>query len=178
MLQIPSELKPGAVEPALRRAAHRHDVSVHGVAHIGQHLHDSKPGEDALSFSICAPELYTALLGADIRISAFLPCRVAAYTDQGRTVLATVSPLEFCRLLNRPDLAALAAPLEDLLRALMEESARAVPAVAQAAGAHRGGLGATEEQMSTRGALPQRIDKHGTKVEELAGTGEHDAQGG
>ena len=52
------------------------------------------------------------------------------------------------------------------------------PVVAQTAGVHSGGLGATEEQMSTRGALPQRIDKHGTKVEELAGTGTHDAQGG
>jgi hypothetical protein len=130
MLQFPSELTPDAVEPALRRAAHRHDVSIQSVAHVGRHLHDSKPEEDALSFSICAPELYTALLAADIRISAFLPCRIAAFTQQSRTVLATVSPLEFCRLLNRPDLARLAAPLEDLLRALIEESAKPAPASA------------------------------------------------
>jgi 3-isopropylmalate dehydrogenase len=37
---------------------------------------------------------------------------------------------------------------------------------------------ATEEQINMRAALPQRIDTHGTKVEELAGTGRHDAQGG
>ena len=29
-----------------------------------------------------------------------------------------------------------------------------------------------------RAALPQRIDCHGTKVEELAGVGVHDSQGG
>ncbi len=40
------------------------------------------------------------------------------------------------------------------------------------------GIGATEEQMSTRGAIPQRIDKRGTKVEDMAGTGEHDSSGG
>lgn len=38
--------------------------------------------------------------------------------------------------------------------------------------------GAMEGQMSTRGQIPQRIDKIGTKVEELAGTGEHDSPGG
>jgi 3-isopropylmalate dehydrogenase len=36
----------------------------------------------------------------------------------------------------------------------------------------------TEEQVSMRAALPQRIDAHGSKIEELAGTGVHDAKGG
>ena len=38
--------------------------------------------------------------------------------------------------------------------------------------------GAMEEQMSQRGQLPQRIDAKGTKIEDLAGTGRHDAPGG
>ena len=40
------------------------------------------------------------------------------------------------------------------------------------------GIGATEELMSVRGAIPQRIDKKGTKIEDMAGTGEHDGSGG
>jgi 3-isopropylmalate dehydrogenase len=36
----------------------------------------------------------------------------------------------------------------------------------------------TEEQVSMRSALAQRIDRHGSKIEELAGTGVHDAKGG
>ncbi len=40
------------------------------------------------------------------------------------------------------------------------------------------GIGATEDQMDIRGALAQRIDKKGTKIEDLAGTGEHDSSGG
>ena len=47
-----------------------------------------------------------------------------------------------------------------------------------AAGKHRSGLGATEEQMNVRGSIPQRIDCRGTKLEDVAGTGEHDSQGG
>ncbi len=36
----------------------------------------------------------------------------------------------------------------------------------------------TEEQVSMRSAVPQRIDRHGSKIEELAGTGVHDSKGG
>lgn len=40
------------------------------------------------------------------------------------------------------------------------------------------GIGATEDQMDARATIPQRIDRLGTKVEDLAGTGEHDSPGG
>jgi hypothetical protein len=32
--------------------------------------------------------------------------------------------------------------------------------------------------MDSRGTIPQRIDSKGTKVEDLAGTGQHDSPGG
>ena len=40
------------------------------------------------------------------------------------------------------------------------------------------GIGATEEQMDIRDTVPQRIDRKGTKIEDLAGTGQHDSSGG
>jgi uncharacterized protein (DUF302 family) len=179
MLQVVSEYALPAVEAALRRAALAEQASVLSVMHTGQHLRESASAEDAFVYCLCVPELYGALLAADIRMSAFLPCRVAAYTQAGRLVLEAMSPLDFCRLLNRPDLAPLAAPLEDLLRRVMQGAAEPRAAAASAgAGGQRGSLGATEEQMNARGAIPQRIDCKGTKVEDLGGTGEHDAQGG
>ena len=39
-------------------------------------------------------------------------------------------------------------------------------------------LGATEDQMDTHMVVPQRIDRWGTKVEDLAGDGRHDSAGG
>ena len=39
-------------------------------------------------------------------------------------------------------------------------------------------IGATEDQIDMRNTLPQRIDKKGTKIEDEAGTGEHDSSGG
>ena len=38
-------------------------------------------------------------------------------------------------------------------------------------------IGATEDQVST-GTVPERINKHGDKVEDMAGTGQHDSLGG
>ena len=40
------------------------------------------------------------------------------------------------------------------------------------------GIGATEDQVDMRDTIPQRIDRFGTKVEDLAGTGVHDDFGG
>lgn len=40
------------------------------------------------------------------------------------------------------------------------------------------GIGATEMEMDSKDTVPQRIDKIGTKVEDLAGTGEQDSPGG
>jgi len=39
-------------------------------------------------------------------------------------------------------------------------------------------IGATEDQMDMRDTVPQRIDRRGSKVEDEAGTGEHDSYGG
>ena len=40
------------------------------------------------------------------------------------------------------------------------------------------GIGTTENQMDSRDTIPQRIDRKGTKIEDLAGTGQHDSPGG
>ena len=177
MLQVTSDHPLGSIEAAVRRAANLNGASVLTVSHVGQHL--PAGSDDAIVFGICSPEIYGALLGADIRMSVFLPCRIAAYTQEGRVTLASSTPLEFCRLLNRPDLAPLASPLEVLLLRIMEQASQPSTAAAQAvAGVHRGSLGATEDQMNVRGSVPQRIDCRGTKVEDMAGTGDHDSQGG
>ena len=36
----------------------------------------------------------------------------------------------------------------------------------------------TEDQVDMKDTVPQRIDQKGTKVEDKAGTGEHDSEGG
>jgi hypothetical protein len=92
--------------------------------------------------------------------------------------LETISPKHFCRHLNRPDLNRLAAPLETMLRELMEDAAKAASAHTHRPHLKDESLGAREGQISMRGSIPQRIDCHGTKIEDLAGTGKIDSPGG
>jgi hypothetical protein len=39
-------------------------------------------------------------------------------------------------------------------------------------------IGATEDQIDMKDTIPQRIDRYGHKIEDEAGTGEHDSAGG
>lgn len=117
------------------------------------------------------------LLAADARFAALLPCRIAAFAAGDGIKLAAVSPVRFASGFERVDLQALAASAESMLNDILDQAAR--PLTQAAAGGHaESGLGATEDQMNMRGAVPQRIDSRGSKVEELAGTGEQDSRGG
>jgi uncharacterized protein (DUF302 family) len=178
MVQVHSAHRLDQIEIALRMAAERHGGSILAVTHIGQLLHrDPALGEmDAISFTVCFPELYSLLLNAEVRFAAFLPSRIAACAKGAGAILETVSLREVCRVLHRPDLEAQAAALEQTLRTVMDEAAEPHSHLLKAGGAgeHR----PTEDQVNMRAALPQRIDCRGSKIEELAGTGAHDAQGG
>ncbi len=181
MLQFKTVHRLDEVENVLRRVLQRRGATVHSVAHVG-HVFEERgrqPAEDAYVYTVCQANLYAALMAGDIRFAAFLPWRIAAWTQGGAVALEAMSPRECCHLLNRPDLEQPAARLEALLRDAMEEASRPLPAAAQAGrGAVLSGIGATEGQVSIRGPVPQRIDCHGTKIEEIAGTGQHDSAGG
>jgi uncharacterized protein (DUF302 family) len=172
MLQIHATQRLNQIEIGLRMAAERHGGSVLAVSHVGHLLRPEHglEGADAVVFTLCFSGLYAALLRSDIRFAAFLPSRIAVCAKGGGVFLETISPREYCRLLHRPEVEPLADSLEDTLRLVMEETAHP----RHGADEHR----ATEDQINMRAALPQRIDCHGTKVEEMAGTGVHDSQGG
>jgi hypothetical protein len=167
VLERNSPLKMSDVELALRRSVRRRRASIAAVEPVGS----------ATVFTILQPELYGMLLSSDARFAALLPCRVAAFPTDDGVKLAAVSPAAFARGLQRPELQGLAASAEGMLNEILDQAAR--PLTQAAAGGHaESGLGATEDQMNMRGAVPQRIDSRGSKVEELAGTGEQDSRGG
>jgi Domain of unknown function DUF302 len=163
MLHFHSAHRLDQIEAALRRAAERYRGSLVATGLVGE----------AVGFTVCLSDLSAPLLRADIRFSTFLPCRISAWAQGDGVILESISPRDYCRLLHRPELEPLLEPLEETLRLVLDEAAHGHHASATA----REHL-ATEEQVNMRAALPQRVDCHGTKVEELGGTGVHDAQGG
>lgn len=168
ILERVSSLLLSEIEPALRRAARRRRASVSAVESLGP----------AIVFSLSLPESYSELLAADIRFAAFLPLRIAAYEQGGGLTLLAASPVAFARGLDRPELEPLAASLEGLLNSLLDEVKRPSVLTARTGGHAESALGATEDQMNMRGTVPQRIDRLGSKVEEIAGTGQQDSPGG
>jgi uncharacterized protein (DUF302 family) len=181
MLQIRSTVSFDEIELVLKTSAQRHSSTVLVVSHLGQsHQEGGAAGSgDAFVFTLCHSKLYTALLAADIRFAGFLPCRVAAWPDGGGVMLEAMTPSEYCRILGRPDLEPLAAPLEKALRNILEDASGPLAVSArERPGARPSTWAATEDQVNMRAALPQRVDCRGTKVEEEGGTGAHDAPGG
>jgi uncharacterized protein (DUF302 family) len=176
MLQIHTTQGLEQVEVGLRKAAERHGGMVLAVSHVGQLLQTEQDlkGTDALACALCFPSLYAPLLRSDIRFAAFLPSRVAICAVGSGTFLAAIPPRDYCHLLHRPEAEPLAASLEDTLLLVMQEAAHGA---AHEASLHDKHL-STEDQVNMRATVPQRIDCMGTKVEELAGTGAPDAQGG
>ena len=172
MLQIRSAHNLHSTRIALCEAVERHGGSVLAAGHMN-HLLGAQAGTDAVTLTLCFSALYAPLLNASVRFAAFLPARVAVCSRPDGVFVEAVSPREWCRLLHRPDAETAAAALEQKLLAVMEEAAQIH---------HRGlpadEVRATEDQVNMRAALPHRIDCHGSKVEELAGTGVLDTQGG
>ena len=168
VLERISPLRLKDVELVLRRAVWRRRATVSAV----------EPAGKATVYSILQPDLYAKLLAAEVRFAAFLPCRIAAYEQEGVTRLAALSPVEFARTFHRPDLDGLTAAVESLLHEVLSDATRPIAAAAGTGGHAESALGATEDQMNMQGTVPQRIDSRGSKIEEMAGTGEHDSQGG
>jgi hypothetical protein len=152
VLERITRLKPEDVETALRRALRRRRGSLAGV----------EPAGAATVFTIVQPDLYS----------------IAAFEESGSIRLAAVSPVEFARAFHRPELDAPAAAAENFLNEILDEAARPLTLAAGSGGHAESGIGATEDQMNMRGTVGQRIDNRGSKVEELAGTGEQDSRGG
>ncbi len=168
ILERVSTLLLSEMEPALRRAARRRRASISAVELLGP----------ATVYSLSLPDSYSELLAADIRSAAFLPLRICAYEQENSVTLLAASPVALANILGNAQLQPVAAALETLLNALMDEVRRPMVMTARSGGHAESALGATEDQMNMRGTVPQRIDRLGSKVEEMAGTGEQDSPGG
>jgi len=179
MIQVQSTNRLEEMEAALCRAAQRRGAHLVSVIPFAALLgEEAGHARDALSFAVCHAELFAALLAADLRFAAWLPWRIAAVRTGEQVALEALPPRHVCDYLGRPDLEPLAVRLETLLEGLMREAAQATSAAPSPGRSPDAGLGAHESQMSARRPIPPRIDDHGTKIEDMAGTGKIDAPGG
>jgi hypothetical protein len=108
--------------------------------------------------------------------------RVIIKDDAGVTFMEIPLTVATVSVIAAPVLAAVGAIAAALsnFRVVVERAERgAGPARPSTSAAHAGsGFGASEEQVNMKDTVAQRIDRKGTKIEDLGGAGEHDAKGG
>ena len=69
---------------------------------------------DCRVFEVCNPAQAAKLLSSDMRLNMALPCRISVYTDQGRTHIGLIRPVQMLAgLSDDPALAQVAREVED-----------------------------------------------------------------
>lgn len=107
----------------LPEVAQKHQFGVLGTHNLKQKM-ESKGVEFAREcrvFEVCNPKQAQAVLTRSIEISTALPCRIAVYEEDGRTVLATIKPTALLNMFDTPDAAAVAQSVEQTMTQIMDE---------------------------------------------------------
>ncbi|EDP75258.1 DUF302 domain-containing protein [Hydrogenivirga sp. 128-5-R1-1] len=73
---------------------------------------------------ICQPKAASEVLSRNPYISTAMPCRVAIFEENGKTVLSTIAPTQMIEMYNEPELKGVAEEIERLVKEIMEESAK------------------------------------------------------
>ncbi len=106
--------------------------------------------------------------------------RIIIKDEQGHTFMEIPLTVATIGTVLAPILAAVGAIATLVARfdIVVERTARPDAPAAGHAPATDSSVGATESTMDMKDTVGQRIDKKGTKLEDIAGTGEHDSKGG
>lgn len=79
--------------------------------------------EDCNVFEVCNPGQAARVLSTDMRLNMALPCRISVYTEQGKTMIGTISPVQMLSSLSQdPALSEVAKEVEVKVILMMEEA--------------------------------------------------------
>ncbi|MFN3871124.1 MAG: DUF302 domain-containing protein [Aquificaceae bacterium] len=71
---------------------------------------------------VCSPRHASQVLSADPYISTAMPCRIALFEKDGKSVISTMAPTAMLEVFQRPELKPVAEEVERLIKEIMEES--------------------------------------------------------
>jgi uncharacterized protein (DUF302 family) len=113
------------LDRSLREAAQRHKFGVLNVLDLKQTLSTKgiEIGRECRVYDVCNPHAASEALMQDMTASAVLPCRISVFTQEGKTVLATVRPTDLMRATGLTGIDTLAEDIEREIVAMMDESA-------------------------------------------------------
>ncbi len=125
LFEIASQKTLAQIEEGIQAAAARHSFGVIAVHDLKETMR--KKGVDfageCLIFEVCNPHQAKKVLEANGAISTALPCRISAYRSGEGYKLATILPTAMLALFGNPELGPVAREVEDVVLAMMRETA-------------------------------------------------------
>ena len=74
-------------------------------------------------FEVCNPGQAAKVLSADMRLNMALPCRISVFTDQGKTKIGLIKPMEMLSALSQdPALLQVAKEVEEKTIQMVDEA--------------------------------------------------------
>lgn len=113
------------IEQGLHDAAARHAFGVIAVHNLKEMLQKKGAdfGGECLIFEVCNPHQAKKVLEANAAISTVLPCRISVFRSGDAYKLATILPTAMLGMFGNPELEPVAREVEDVIVAMMKESA-------------------------------------------------------
>ena len=71
---------------------------------------------------VCSPKHASQVLSKNAFISTAMPCRIAIFQRNSKTVVSTIAPTAMLDMYGEPELKPVAEEVEKLMREIMEES--------------------------------------------------------
>lgn len=109
----------------LDSAVKRHNFGVLHVHDLGNTLRSKGIAFDAQCkvFEICNPGQAAKVLSTDMRLNMALPCRISVYTEQGKTWMGLIKPVQMLSALSQdPALLQVAKEVEDATIQMIDEA--------------------------------------------------------
>lgn len=87
----------------LESAVKRHSFGVLHVHDLGATLRSKGIAfdEECKIFEVCNPAQAAKVLATDMRLNMALPCRISVFTDQGKTKIGLIKPIQMLSALSR-----------------------------------------------------------------------------
>jgi len=111
----------------LEQAAQNHKFGVLGIIDLKAKMVGKGVEFDpeCRIYEVCNPQRAKQVLEKNLSICTALPCRIALYQTAGNVTLSTLLPTKLLSMFETPELAAVAKDVENDIKAMMDEAAKA-----------------------------------------------------
>jgi len=126
LINVESSKSVEEVRKSLEEKAKEKGFGVMGVHEVTNILQNKgfPISYNCVIVEVCQPKAASQVLSKNAYISTAMPCRIAIFEQDGKTILSTINPIQMIEMYNEPELKDLAQEVEKLIREMMEEAAK------------------------------------------------------